>query len=220
MSDFWEVLVEYFPEFLSGFITTVRSVAVAFVIAAVVGTFVASFRVAPSKWLNRVGALYVEYFRNIPLLILLFIIFYGLPQELHIKEPVAGAVGLGLYTAAYIAETLRSGVFAVGKGQIDASLSLGFTYTNTLRRIVLPQAFRTVIPPLGSLMIAMIKNSAVIGGALAVSDLLRTAREINADAGSAYTHETFFWAAVGYLILTITATIVVRKLETRLAIKR
>jgi putative glutamine transport system permease protein len=220
VNDFWEVLVEYFPDFLSGFTFTVRSVAIAFVIAIVVGTFVASFRVAPSKWLNRIGALYVEYFRNIPLLILLFIIFYGLPQELNIEEMVAGTVGLGLYTAAYIAETIRSGVFAVGKGQIEASLSLGFTYPQTLRRVVLPQAFRTVIPPLGSLTIAMIKNSAVIGGALAVSDLLRTAREVNADAGSAFTHETFFWAAVGYLILTITATIVVRRLETRLAIHR
>ena len=220
MSEFWEVLTEHFPEFVSGFLTTVRLVAVAFLISIAVGIFVASFRVAPSKWLNRLGAIYVEYFRNIPLLILLFIIFYGLPQELGIEEQVAGTVGLGLYTAAYVAETIRSGVFAVGKGQIEASLSLGFTYPQTLRRIVLPQAIRTVIPPLGSLTIAMIKNSAVVGGALAVSDLLRVAREVNADAGSAFTHETFFWAAVGYLVLTITATIIVRRLETRLAIRR
>ena len=220
MGEFWEVLTGHFPEFAAGFLTTVRLVAVAFVIAMAVGTFVASFRVAPSKWLNRLGAIYVEYFRNVPLLILLFIIFYGLPQELHIEETVAGTVGLGLYTAAYVAETIRSGVFAVGKGQIDAGLSLGFTYARTLRRIVLPQAVRTVIPPLGSLIIAMIKNSAVIGGALAVSDLLRTAREVNADAGSAFTHETFFWAAAGYLLLTIAATIVVRRLETRFAIHR
>lgn len=212
------MLTGHFPEFASGFLLTVRLVGIAFIIAIGVGTFVASFRVAPSKWLNRIGGLYVEYFRNIPLLILLFIIFYGLPQELKIEETVAGTVGLGLYTAAYVAETIRSGVFAVGKGQIDASLSLGLTYAQTLRRIVLPQAFRTVIPPLGSLTIAMIKNSAVIGGALAVSDLLRVAREINADTGK--THEGFFWSALGYLILTVTATIVVRRLETRLTIKR
>lgn len=218
MIEFWEVLQRHLPEFISGFLTTLRLVAVAFVIALGVGTLVAAFRVAPSKALNRLGAVYVEYFRNIPLLILLFIIFYGLPAELNIEETVAGTVGLGLYTAAYVAETIRSGVFAVGKGQIEATLSLGFSYPATLRRIVLPQAIRTVIPPLGSLTIAMIKNSAVIGGALAVGDLLHTAREINSDTFK--THESFLWAAVGYLILTIAATIVVRRLETRLAIRR
>src|SRR5687767_2243561 len=119
MIEFWEVLQRHLPVFASGFLTTVRLVVVAFLIAVVVGTFVASFRVAPSKWLNRIGGIYVEYFRNIPLLILLFIIFYGLPQELGIEETTAGTIGLGLYTAAYVAETLRSGVFAVGKGQIE-----------------------------------------------------------------------------------------------------
>ena len=218
MAEFWEVLVRHLPVFWSGFVTTVKLVVFSFVIAVVVGTFVAAFRVAPSKVLNRIGAIYVECFRNIPLLILLFIIFYGLPAELMIEEAVAGIVGLGLYTAAYVAETLRSGVFAVGKGQIEASLSLGFSYRETLRRIVLPQAFRTVIPPLGSLTIAMIKNSAVIGGALAVGDLLHAARKVN--SGTYQTNEAFFWAAVGYLILTITATVIVRKLETKYAIRR
>ena len=218
MIGFWEVLQRHLPEFISGFLTTVRLVAIAFVIALVVGTFIAAFRVAPSRPLKWIGAIYVEYFRNLPLLILLIIIFYGLPAELGIEETVAGMVGLGLYTGAYIAETIRSGVFAVGKGQIEASLSLGLTYSATLRRIVLPQAIRTVIPPLGSLTIAMIKNSAVIGGGLAVADLLHTAREVNSDTFR--THEAFFWAAVGYLLLTITATIVVRRLETKLAIRR
>lgn len=218
MSELWGVLTKYFPEFVSGFLTTVRLVAIAFVVAMIVGVAVAAFRVAPSKWLNRLGGIYVEYFRNIPLLVLLFIIFYGLPAELHINELVAGTIGLGLYTAAYVAETIRSGVFAVGKGQIDASLSLGFTYGQTLRKIVLPQAIRTVIPPLGSLTIAMIKNSAIVGGGLAVADLLRTARDIQNK--NLQTNQTFFWAAIGYLILTVTVTIIVRRLETRLTIRR
>ncbi|MDQ3955150.1 MAG: amino acid ABC transporter permease [Actinomycetota bacterium] len=218
MSELWGVLTKYFPEFADGFLTTLRLVAVAFVIAMIVGTIVASFRVAPARPLKVLGAIYVEYFRNIPLLILLFIIFYGLPQELNIDEMVAGTVGLGLYTAAYVAETIRSGVFAVGKGQIEAALSLGMSYGQALRKVVLPQAIRTVIPPLGSLTIAMIKNSAIVGGGLAVADLLRTGRDIQNK--NLQTNETFFWAAVGYLILTVTATIIVRRLETRLTIKR
>lgn len=218
MSELWGVLTKYFPEFADGFLTTLRLVAVAFVIAMIVGTIVASFRVAPARPLKVLGAIYVEYFRNIPLLILLFIIFYGLPEELNIDEMVAGTVGLGLYTAAYVAETIRSGVFAVGKGQIEAALSLGMSYGQALRKVVLPQAIRTVIPPLGSLTIAMIKNSAIVGGGLAVADLLRTGRDIQNK--NLQTNETFFWAAVGYLILTVTATIIVRRLETRLTIKR
>ena len=218
MSGLWGVLTKYFPEFADGFLTTLRLVAVAFVIAMIVGTIVASFRVAPARPLKVLGAIYVEYFRNIPLLILLFIIFYGLPEELNIDEMVAGTVGLGLYTAAYVAETIRSGVFAVGKGQIEAALSLGMSYGQALRKVVLPQAIRTVIPPLGSLTIAMIKNSAIVGGGLAVADLLRTGRDIQNK--NLQTNETFFWAAVGYLILTVTATIIVRRLETKLTIKR
>jgi ABC-type amino acid transport system permease subunit len=109
-------------------------------------------------------------------------------------------------------------VFAVGKGQIDASLSLGFSYGATLRRIVIPQAIRTVIPPLGSLFIAMTKNSAVIGGALQVEDLMSRARDISAETFQ--TNEAFFWAAVGYLLITISLTVVIRRLEIKLAIRR
>ena len=218
MGELWEVLQRHFPEFVSGLGVTVRIVATSFVIAMLVGVFVAAFRVSPVKWLQRVGGIYVEIFRNIPLLVLLFILFYGLPREVQLSRATAGAMGLGLYTAAYVAEAVRSGVFAVGKGQIDASLSLGFSYGATLRRIVIPQAVRTVIPPLGSLFIAMTKNSAVIGGALQVQDLMSRARDISAETFQ--TNEAFFWAAVGYLLITISLTVVIRKLEVKLAIRR
>jgi aspartate/glutamate/glutamine transport system permease protein len=172
------------------------------------------------KWLQRIGGVYVEIFRNIPLLVLLFISYAGLRRaDVNINAWVAGTGSLGLYTAAYVAEALRSGVFSVGKGQIEASLSLGFSYAETLRRIVLPQAFRTVISPLGSLTIAMIKNSAIIGvSLLALPDLLKQARIVQ--ARTFQTDETFFWAAVGYLILTGAVTLVIRNLERRFAIRR
>ncbi|HJR44782.1 MAG TPA: amino acid ABC transporter permease [Actinomycetota bacterium] len=219
MGEFWEVLTRHFPEFRSGFFVTCRLVAISFVIAMGVGTLIAALRVAPVRWLNRVGAVYVETFRNIPLLVLIFIFYFGFPVAFNIGPWLAGTLALGLYTAAYIAETLRSGVFAVGKGQIDAALSLGLTYRETLQKIILPQSFRTVIPPLGNLIIAMIKNSAIIGAsALAIPDLLKTGRIVAAN--TVKTHESFFWAASGYLILTVTATFIVRYLEKRLAIKR
>jgi His/Glu/Gln/Arg/opine family amino acid ABC transporter permease subunit len=220
VSELWGVLTEHLPEFSSGLWITVRLVAIAFVIAMVVGTLVAALRVAPVRWLNRVGGIYVETFRNIPLLVLLFISFAGMRRAgVPISPWVAGTASLGLYTAAYIAEALRSGVFAVGRGQIDAALSLGLTYTRTMRRIILPQAFRTVIPALGSLVIAMIKNSAIIGASLlALPDLLKQTREIQAE--TAEPNEVYFWGAVGYLLLTVTATLAFRFLEHRFAIKR
>jgi putative glutamine transport system permease protein len=220
VAELWEVLSEHFPEFSSGFLVTIRLVAVSFVIAMVVGTLVAALRVAPLKPLNWLGGVFVETFRNTPLLVLLFISYAGLRRAgIPIGPWLAGTASLGLYTAAYVAEALRSGVFAVGKGQIEASLSLGLDYPRTVRYIVLPQAVRTVIPHLGSLTIAMIKNSAIIGvSLLALGDLLHQARLVN--SRTFQTDEVFFWAAVGYLILTGLTTLAVRQLEARYAIRR
>lgn len=217
---FVDVLTDNFDAFAKGFGVTVAIVAVAFVIAIVVGTLVAALRVAPSPWLQRVGGIYVELFRNVPLLVLLFIAYPGLRRSgVEISAWLAGVASLGLYTAAYVAEVLRSGVFSVSKGQIEASLSLGFSYRATLRRIVLPQAFRTVVSPLGSLIIAMIKNSAILGGSiLALDDLLKTGRIIQSRTFE--TLPSFLWAAAGYLILTGLATLVIRRLESTYAIVR
>lgn len=220
MSELWEVLVDHLPEFSSGLWVTARLVAVAFVVAMTVGTLVAAMRVAPVRWLNRVGGIYVETFRNVPLLVLLIIAFSGFPRAgVGVSQWVAGMACLGLYTAAYIAEALRSGVFAVGRGQVEAGLSLGLTYPRTMRRIILPQAFRTVIPALGSLVIAMIKNSAIVGGSLvALPDLLKQTREVQ--SATFQTDAVFFWGAVGYLLLTVTATLIFRYLESRFSIRR
>ena len=217
---FVDTLADNFDEFLRGFWTTVELVVVSFVIAMVVGTLIAAFRVAPSSWLQRLGGLYVECFRNIPLLVLIFIAYPGLRRAgVEISAFVAGVASLGLYTAAYVAEALRSGVFSVHKGQIEASLSLGFTYPETMRRIILPQAFRTVISPLGSLIIAMIKNSAILGGSiLALNDLLKTGRVIASRTFDVI--PAFVSAAAGYLILTGLATLAIRVLESRYAVRR
>ncbi len=219
MSELWELLDEHLPEFASGLWVTFRLVGISFVISMAVGTLIAAFRVAPHRWLNRVGGVYVEIFRNIPLLVLLFIAFAGVRRAgVPVSPWIAGTLSLGLYTAAYIAEALRSGVFSVGRGQIEAALSLGLTYPRTMWRIVLPQAFRSVIPTIGSLMIAMVKNSAIVGASLlALPDLLKEARIVQSETAQT---EAFVWAAVGYLLLTITVTLAFRALESRYTIRR
>jgi len=220
VSALLDVLTENLGQFGSGLWVTVRLVGGAFVVAIVAGTAVAALRVAPSPWVQRLGGIYVETFRNIPLLVLLFISFAGLRRAgVPVSNWTAGIASLGLYTGAYVAEALRSGVFAVDRGQFDAGLSLGLSERDTLRRIVLPQAFRTVIPPLSSITIAMIKNSAIVGvSLLALPDLLKEARIVQ--SRTFQTDEAFFWAAVGYLLLTGAATLVFRRLEQRYAVRR
>ena len=165
------------------------------------------------------AAIYVETFRNVPLLVLLVISYAGLRRSgVAIDTWTAGSARWASTPAAYFAEVLRSGVFAVSRGQIEASLSLGFDYAETLRRIVLPQAVRTVISPMGSITIAMIKNSAIVGAALALNDMLKEARILNSQTFE--TEAAFFWAVVGYLLLTVAATIAIRVLEQRYAIRR
>ena len=119
MGDLLEVLSDNFDALAAGFWVTVRVVAIAFVIAMVVGTLVAALRIAPNPALQRLGGVYVETFRNVPLLVLLFISFAGLRRAgLDINAWTAGIASLGVYTSAYVAEALRSGVFSVSKGQI------------------------------------------------------------------------------------------------------
>jgi aspartate/glutamate/glutamine transport system permease protein len=216
----WEVLERYFPEFATAFFVSVRLIAISLVIALIAGVIVAALRISPVRPLRWIGTAYVEALRNVPLLVLLIISFAGLRRAgLPIERWPAATASLGLYTGAYVAEAIRSGVFAVGKGQMEAALSVGLTHRQAIRKVVLPQAIRTVIPPIGNIVIAMIKNSAVIGiSLLAITDLLKVGRNIQNANGR--TTETFFWVAVGYLLLTIPATVVVKRLERRLAVRR
>lgn len=220
MSELWVILERYGPEFVSAFGVTLQIVVQSLLLAMVVGVLVATLRVSPPRLTKAIGTTYVELFRNIPLLVLVFIFFAGFRRAgIPIGRMTAATLSLGLYTAAYIAESIRSGVFAVGKGQIEAGLSLGFTYTQTLRRIVIPQAVRTVIPPIGNLIIAMVKNSAIMGASLlALDDLLKISRIANSNTFQPVA--SFLPGAVGYLILTITATFAVKYSERRFAVRR
>src|SRR5699024_8879650 len=124
------------------------------------GTLLGTFRVAPVPPLRWIGLAWVTTFRNCPLVVVLFMFAFGLPQlGLNGSYFWFGTIGLGCYTAAFVCEAVRSGINAVPTGQAEAARALGLTFGQTLATVILPQAWRTVIPPLGSVMIAMIKNS-------------------------------------------------------------
>lgn len=214
IAAFGEVLVENLPDFLAGYGVTVALVAVAFVAGLTVGIVLASVRLAPVPVLPGVARAHVEVLRNTPLLIQMYLFYFGLGRIGFGIEPfTAAAIALSLYTGAYVSEVLRAGILTIPAGQVEAARSIGLDFVDTLRAVILPQAFRTVIPPLGNLLIALIKNSA-IAAAIGTTDLLYRGQALDV------TFEVFLGVLAGYLTLTLPSAAFVHRLERRLAIKR
>lgn len=218
--EFLRIGSQYGAEFLRATGVTAWLVLCAFIPALAVGALVCALRVAPVRMVRWIGVAYVEIFRNVPLLVLIFAIFLGVSYAGTPVSPWTAAVAsLGLYSAAYVAEVLRSGIWTLSGGQSDAADALGFRRRQAWRLVLLPQALRNVIPPLGNLLISMIKNSAVAGASiLAIPELMNRARDIQSQTFQ--TVQTFLWAALGYLFLTLAATWAVSAAERRFAIYR
>lgn len=213
-----DVLADNWSVYGEGFLGTVELTVYSSLLALVLGFLMASFRVAPVRALRAFGTVWVTVLRNTPLTLLFFAVLLGLPRfGLVLPFQVFAVLALGCYTSAFICEALRSGINTVPAGQGEAARSLGMTFGQTLGSIVLPQAFRTVIPPVGSTLIALAKNSA-IAGAFSVTELLGTYRTLN-ELGYSIIW-TFIWIALGYLIITLTISLLFHVLERRLGVAR
>ena len=190
-----------------------------FAFALLLGTIVAACRVSPVPPLRLAGATWVELFRNTPLTLMMLLFFFGFTKiGIGPFEPFPSAViVLSVYTSAFVAETVRSGINTVAGGQGEAARAIGLTFAQTMRLVVLPQAFRTVVAPLGSLFIALTKNSS-IASVIAVQEISKLADNLNTE--TARPLQVFAGAAVAYLILTLPSGFVVGALERRLAFKR
>jgi len=211
----FSIFFDYQDYYLEGFRNTVLSSLLALVGSFALGTVLAVFRIAPVKLLNWIGTVYVEFFRNVPLLISVFIFYSGLPSiGINMDGFTAGTLGLAIYTGAFICETIRAGIQAVPKGQLEAARSAGMTYTQAMRYIVLPQAIKIVIPPLGNQFINLIKNSSVLG-VIAGLDLMYNADLVNSSTFD--TPSSYGIVAIFYLLLTIPLSQMVGYLERRLA---
>ncbi|MFC8759724.1 amino acid ABC transporter permease [Streptomyces sp. NPDC057193] len=213
-----DVLTDNFSLYAKGFLGTVELTVYASALALVLGFVMASFRVAPVGSFRVFGAVWVAVLRNTPLTLLFFAVMLGLPRfGLVLPFQLFAVLALGCYTSAFICEVLRSGINTVPRGQGEAARSLGMSFTQTLGTVVLPQAFRTVIPPIGSTLIALAKNSA-IAGAFSVTELLGTYKTLS-ELGYNIVW-TFVWIAVGYLIITLTISVVFHVLEKRWGVAR
>jgi putative glutamine transport system permease protein len=211
----WTVLGENAGLLAQGLLVTLEVSALALVLALGLGVLVATLRVAPSAGLRRVGTAYVEFLRNIPLLVQLFFLFFGLPSlGIRIDAFTCGVLALGIYTSAFVAEAIRSGIAAVPKGQLEAGLAGGMSYATAMRTIVLPQAISKTIPPLGNTTLNLIKNSSLVS-TVSVLDVLGTAQLLG--ARSFQYVPMFVGAAICYLILTLPTAYAVNLLEKRYA---
>ncbi|MFD0141323.1 MULTISPECIES: amino acid ABC transporter permease [unclassified Streptomyces] len=213
-----DVLTQNFALYGEGFLGTVELTVYSSALALVLGFVMAAFRVAPVGSFRVFGAVWVTILRNTPLTLLFFTVMLGLPRfGIVLPFELFAVLALGCYTSAFICEVLRSGINTVPRGQGEASRSLGMTFGQSLKAIVLPQAFRSVIPPIGSTLIALAKNSA-IAGAFSVNELLGTYKALS-ELGYNIIW-TFVWIAVGYLIITLTISAVFHVLEKRWGVAR
>ncbi|MCM2422030.1 MULTISPECIES: amino acid ABC transporter permease [Streptomyces] len=213
------VLFDNFALFRQGFFGTLSLTGASAVLALLLGVLIAAFRVSPVPPLRAFGTLWVTLLRNTPLTLLFLVATFIVPEVLTtgLTSYQLAVLALGFYTSAFVCEAVRSGVNTVPLGQAEAARSIGMTFTQILRLIILPQAARTVIAPVGSLMIALTKNSA-IAGAFSVTELFST-QKLLSDRGLNLT-VIFIWIALAYLIITFAISGLFRLLENRLAVAR
>jgi len=184
------------------------------------GTVIATFRVSPVAPLRYVGTAWVTVVRNCPLTVVLFFFAFGLPEiGLNGSYYAFGLTALIIYTSAFVCEALRSGINAVPAGQAEAARAIGLPFTQTLAHVVLPQAFRTSVPPVGSVLIAMFKNSAVVGAFGVGRDLFSIGESLTSAQGYAAL-PVLTGVAVSYLLITLPAGALLAGLERKVAVLR
>jgi glutamate transport system permease protein len=213
-----DVLADNLGVLVRGVGTTLAITAMAFLSALVLGTVVAVFRVSPIPPLRAVGTVYVELFRNIPLLSLLILVAYGLPYAgLSLSLFTTAVVSLAMVSAAFACETVRAGINGVPIGQVEAARALGFTFGQSLRRVILPQALRTMVQPLVNIFIGVALGSS-LAAAVSVGELTYQAQQVgNRTAESML---LFVISAVVYIVIALLGGGVGGVLERRLAVQR
>jgi glutamate transport system permease protein len=214
-----DVIVEFFPTFINGFLKTLSLLALSGVFAFIIGVIIAAMRISPIPSLRGFAAVYTEVLRNTPLTLVLFFCAFVLPYlGVRLDYFVLAVIGLTLYTSPFIAEAIRSGINGVSVGQAEAARSLGFTFGQTVSIIVLPQAIRMVIPPLINVFIALTKNTSVAGGFFVI-ELFATAGVVINARGSAV-FAILVAVAVFYLAITVPLGILAGRIEKKVAILR
>lgn len=210
------LLQNYFSTFCQGFGYTLLSSIFALVGSMVLGTIFAIMQVMPQRWMQVVGNIYVQVFRNIPLLIITLFLYLAVAKVVKMNGFTAGTIALTLYTSAFIAETVRAGILSIEAGQMEGARANGLKFGQAMRYIVLPQAFRVALPSLGNQFINLVKNSSILAfvGGL---DLMYQGNMVAANSFDTFT--AYIIVGIFYLILTLPLSYYMQYLEKRLKAK-
>jgi polar amino acid transport system permease protein len=214
LGEMWNIWWTYYPVILAGLWMTIFLTITSMALALVVGLGIAMAKLNRHRWYFYWPAqAFVEIERDTPLLLQLFFLYFVLPLAGIRIDPIpTGILGLGLNTGAYLSEVIRAGIEAVPKGQLEASRAIGLTYRQTMRIVVLPQALRIVIPPIGNYFVSLFKDTALVS-TISIQELLFTTRLVAAQNFRYF--EVFTIALILYFIVSFPAAYAVRSLERR-----
>lgn len=209
-----DLAVNAIPLLLMGALVTVKITAISVGLGIVIGLFVGIARIAHSRILRVLAAIYVDFLRGTPLLVQIFLIYFALPIVTghHMDPFVAAIASCSINSGAYVAEIFRAGIQSIDAGQMEAGRSLGMTWGQTMRYIIVPQAFKRVIPPLGNEFIALLKDSSLVS-VIGFEELTRRGQLVIARTYGSL--EIWTCVAILYLIMTVTISRFVAYLERR-----
>lgn len=212
----FQLIMDSIPILLQGAWITITVTIISMALGLILGMIAALAKLSKLKIVSWLANQYIDIVRGTPLLVQLFLIYYGLPQIGITIDPFPSAVlGLGINTGAYVAEVIRSGIQAVDKGQREAAFALGMNPVQTMRLIILPQAFKIIIPPLGNQFILLIKDSSLVS-TITLVELTRTAQRIISTTYKPI--ELYLLAALMYYIISLLATKLLNKLEKKVRV--
>lgn len=212
MGTSWRVISEHWNVLLDGLIVTLQISACALLVSIPIGIILGLCRISRNRVVSFIAVCYVEFVRGVPLLVLLFWIYFVLGKFLKMGPFLSGVVGLGLFSAAFIAEIVRAGIQAVPRGQMEAARSSGMSYFQAMRFIILPQAFRKVVPPMASQFITLIKDSSLVS-VISVVDLTLIAKNVVATSFRAL--EVWTFVAIMYFVVTFFLSQLINLIERR-----
>ncbi len=207
---YWRIL-KFLPD---GILITFQVTIASIFLALLLGLLTGLGRVSTNKAVNLVASTYVEVVRGIPLLVQLFYVYYALGRYLQVPDMLAAILAMSICYGAYMGEIFRAGIQSIDKVQTEAARSLGFTKRQTMFLVILPQAWRTILPPVGNEFIMLLKDTSLVS-ILAVADMLRRGREFASE--TFYYFETYTMIALIYLLITLLLSRGVAYMERRLS---
>jgi polar amino acid transport system permease protein len=212
----WSVVPPILPLLFIGVRVTVTITLLSVLTGLIIGTFVGMARLAKNPLLFWPATIYVEFIRGTPLLVQLVLVYYALPQAIGVNLPpmLAGWLAFSLNSGAYVSEIVRAGIQSIDRGQTEAARSLGMTFAQAMRYIILPQAFRNIMPALGNEFITLLKDSALMS-TIAVPELMRYGQMMVGRKAEPF--PIYITVGAIYLALTLPLSLIVRRMERRLA---